>query len=209
MKVCAKCKETKSYDEFHRGARYKDGYNSYCKSCAKWALRKSRDGNREKCRAWQRNWRSENLERARELERNWYTRNPDKAKEKARKQYAKANKGERSLKFKKWVAANAGHRKEYQRQWMSDNREVMRAHGQFRAALKKLAVPVWADKEKMKEFYVRARDLEKITGMSHHVDHIVPLNSRIVCGLHCEANLQVLTAAENISKGNRVWPDMP
>ncbi len=209
MKLCSKCKETKPYDEFHKGPRYKDGYNSYCKLCAKQALRKSRNRNREKCRAWQNRWRHENLDRARELQKNWRERNPDKIKEKSRRQYAKSDKSERSLKFKKWVAANVEHRKAYQRQWADDNREVMRAHVQFRNALKKCAVPVWADKEKIKEFYVRARELEENTGMPHHVDHIVPLNSRIVCGLHCEANLQVLTAIENISKGNRVWPDMP
>jgi hypothetical protein len=27
--------------------------------------------------------------------------------------------------------------------------------------------------------------------------------------LHCEANLQVMLKADNISKHNRTWPDMP
>ena len=41
-----------------------------------------------------------------------------------------------------------------------------------------------------------------------HVDNIVPLKSAIVCGLHWEGNLQLLTSVENIKKGNRTWPDM-
>ncbi len=58
------------------------------------------------------------------------------------------------------------------------------------------ATPKWANLEKIKEIY---RNRPK----GYHVDHIVPLTSPKVCGLHVEYNLQYLPARENISKKNK------
>jgi len=49
----------------------------------------------------------------------------------------------------------------------------------------------------------------KIFGVPFDVDHVVPLVSDIVCGLHNEFNLRVIPASTNRSKGNRFWPNMP
>jgi hypothetical protein len=72
-----------------------------------------------------------------------------------------------------------------------------------------LVTPCWASKEAILAFYEEAQIVSASTGVMHHVDHIVPLTSKCVSGLHCEANLRVIPGAENLSKANRKWPDMP
>lgn len=60
-----------------------------------------------------------------------------------------------------------------------------------------------------KEAYDLSRLRSEQLGVRFEVDHIIPLQSRLVCGLHNEFNLRVITAKENNAKGNRYWPDMP
>ena len=78
-----------------------------------------------------------------------------------------------------------------------------------RRASKIQATPIWFNKFEVDEIYNKAKQLTAITGISYHVDHIIPLHSKIVCGLHCTSNLRVIPAHENIAKGNRYWEDMP
>lgn len=63
-----------------------------------------------------------------------------------------------------------------------------------------LATPQWADLNKMNLIYNNREQGE-------HVDHIVPLQHDLVCGLHNEFNLQYLLAADNISKSNKFDPE--
>lgn len=60
----------------------------------------------------------------------------------------------------------------------------------------------------MEALYAEARELTAITGVPHHVDHIVPLNGEFVSGLHCPGNLRVVTAAENTRKKNTFLPHL-
>lgn len=72
-----------------------------------------------------------------------------------------------------------------------------------RKATKLKATPSWADKKAMQEFYREAKRMTEATGIKYHVDHIVPLVSKKVCGLHSQDNLRVIPQVENLSKGNK------
>jgi len=79
-----------------------------------------------------------------------------------------------------------------------------RVEGAKRRAAEKQAMPSWADKKAIRAVYAEAERLTRETGIPHHVDHCVPLNSPLVSGLHVAANLQVLTAEQNIKKSNKL-----
>ena len=96
-----------------------------------------------------------------------------------------------------------------QKKYYTANPDKHAAKEGRRRATKMQATPNWADWLKMEGEYTLANKLTKILGVQFQVDHIVPLISSIVCGLHCEANLQVLPGVVNLKKSNKYWPDMP
>ena len=61
------------------------------------------------------------------------------------------------------------------------------------------ATPKWCDKTILYEFVVNCPE-------GYHVDHIIPLRGKNVCGLNIPENLQYLPAKENLSKSNKVDP---
>ncbi len=71
------------------------------------------------------------------------------------------------------------------------------------------ATPVWSIAFFVQEAYDLAQRRTKATGIEWSVDHIVPVRSKIVCGLHAHTNIQVIPKSINQSKNNRFWPDMP
>jgi len=61
----------------------------------------------------------------------------------------------------------------------------------------------------IRRIYRESELLTKTTGVTHSVDHIVPLKNPLVCGLHVPWDMQIVTLEENLKKSNNWWPDMP
>lgn len=89
-------------------------------------------------------------------------------------------------------------------EWAKKNKHIVNALIAKRNAAKFRATPKWASFSKIREIYEECAFITEMTGIRHEVDHIYPLQSEKVCGLHCEANLQILTKTANIRKHNRM-----
>lgn len=88
----------------------------------------------------------------------------------------------------------------YGKSWRRKNKGKVNAYTYNYRAKKLQAKPVWADEDAIQAIYDDSSNRENKT----HVDHVIPLQGEIVCGLHVETNLQILDAAENISKYNHI-----
>lgn len=91
---------------------------------------------------------------------------------------------------------------EQRRLWAAELQEDITPQLRRRILLR-LGSPRWADREKMIAIYMERQRLVNQTGLPHDVDHIVPIVSHVVCGLHCEFNLRVITATANRRKSNK------
>jgi len=100
----------------------------------------------------------------------------------------------------------------YQKAWKERNTVWVRADTKARRRKHRLATPKWltqAQKGQIRELYKIAITMTKTTGEQYVVDHIVPLRSEFVCGLHVPWNLRVIPRQENLLKSNKLIDTLP
>jgi hypothetical protein len=158
-----------------------------------------------------------NKERIRAKHKAHYAANKEKFAA-AHKAYYEANKEVLLAGSRAWKAANKDKHKEQSRRSYLKNKDLVNERAVARAKTNPAkscevrnavragpAVPQWVDRKACEHFYELAANWNDIWPDDPvEVDHIVPLKSKVVCGLHVHWNLQVLRSTDNRKKADKI-----
>jgi hypothetical protein len=141
----------------------------------------------------------------------------ERRKEKPKSEASKAAGRRYYEKNKEAVKARAAARphqevRAYKDKYKAANPELYKALTSVRKRRHRAATPKWVgpeEKKAIRQLYLEAQRLTKLTGVRYVVDHIYPLISDVVCGLHTLKNLQIMTQDENLRKSNKILDSLP
>lgn len=186
-KYCYKCKENKPVESFGKNKSKKDGLSTECRLCKRHGDKAYYISNAEKVKQTVAKYRQNNPEKVIQVKKDWYAKNQENVQTRT------------SI----WSKNNVTKMRQYRSKYAAANRGRYNSLLAKRRAAKLFATPPWFEKDLVKIVYQKAKEF------GFDVDHIVPLQGKTVCGLHCWANLQLLDPALNSAKRNYYWPDMP
>jgi hypothetical protein len=188
MKKCTKCNEEKSFDDFCKQKRYKDGYQSQCRSCINEKTKQYYQENKEKIKKFYKQHYKENKQ--------YYKQYNQKSKERINKYLKQKRQTDSIFKFKSNV-----------RSLISSS--FKRGTNQFSKTAKTEIILGCT----IEEFRTYIESKFKI-GMSFenhgewHLDHIYPISlaksEEEVIKLNHYTNFQPLWAEDNIKKSNQI-----
>jgi hypothetical protein len=162
--------------------------------------------NKEKVRIYNALYAKTHPEKMREKSRLYAQRHPEYNKRSC-KERRDANIEVARKRARDWKKANPDKVNAIARAYIKAKPYKKNANTAHRRATKLNATPLWRNEFYIKEAYHLAKLRSKATKIEHQVDHIVPLRSKLVCGLHNEFNLRVIPKLQNITKGNKIWPN--
>jgi len=187
MKQCKYCLEVKLKEgNFRKRRGCAGGVAAKCNTCFN-KDRPSRSGSKKTKEFW----------------RKYYAKNKDRLLESQR------NSEKKKIYNSKRYTDKAGQIREAQKEYRSSARgRALHARSQsVRNRRLSKAQPNWLTDEQIEEMnqlYWLAQDLKVVSDKVYHVDHIVPLMGKTICGLHVPWNLQILPADMNIRKSNKM-----
>ena len=162
-----------------------------------------KDPNDPRKLAYQKAWYKANAEHVNARAVEWREQNPEKA-EAARKLLYEKNKEQELLKSANRYKKNRDRILARKKVYKAANKYLVNASAAKRRAAQRS--PNWLtdfDKLKIKCLYSVASMLSKSNNEPWHVDHIIPLQGKNVCGLHVPSNLWFIKGSENMSKSNK------
>jgi hypothetical protein len=114
-----------------------------------------------------------------------------------------ANKDKTNIAATQWRLRNPTHGA----QWRKNNPDKVANNVSDRKFKLERATPLWSEAEEIKLVYLKRDEYKKLYGILFEVDHIIPIDSDYVCGLHVLANLQLLDKPLNSGKRNKFQTD--
>lgn len=215
--LCGRCHEPKSASSFRLPSSGK-----YCRPCEKQYKREWYEKNKTHVIAKTAAWRVANPDLYKQRNQAYYRATYDLRKTKV-KEYALKNRERENRRKTAWRRANLEKQRLVEERyrttnrdacngriktWKRLNRDRVTIYTLVRGKGVKQATPSWANFAAIKAIYQQAASMRQ-SGQDVHVDHIVPIFSKKVCGLHWEGNLRIVPRIENLKKCNYHWPDMP
>lgn len=212
-KVCNTCGIEKPRECFSIRVDTPSGLRSDCKECLNLKSKLYYDNNKEQVIIRTQSWAKENRLLVNFLKRKRYAEDPNNLIKD--RNYRLNNKGNIKVWSKEYRSRpevksklkiyrlkyesnpeNKLKNKIASKRWRDNNKDLVCYYSSSRRARLKQATPVWACQDTIKSFYKDAQYF------GESIDHIIPLNNPLVCGLHCEFNLQMIPLSDNIKKNN-------
>lgn len=203
MILCERCKLSKPRCDFHKSSKRPSGCQAWCKPCE----REYRMENAERRRAQQASWVARNAEQHQENQRRWREANGERVRA-TEQAWRDANRSHVAAVGQAYRDSHRDERAAAARQHYAAKKDEYVQRARERSVLIDRATPAWADRAEM-AMWANVAEVLSHGGVRFEVDHVVPLRSDRVCGLHTHDNMQILTRRANRAKGNRIWPDMP
>jgi hypothetical protein len=191
MKTCTVCHETKPLSAFQpRPALGPTAFYAACRECRRAYNNAYQKAGKRK--SYHAKLYVENRDEIDRRNSAWQKANRESCCERVRRYRAKD------------IEASRARTRKSHKKWRQNNPAKWSAISRKHALQKIRAVPAWANHFFIEEAYDLARRRSRLLGSKWHVDHVVPLRGKAVCGLHVEHNLAVIPGRQNMLKGNRL-----